>query len=133
MVQEGLHVRELPSPEVEVPGPCGALEIQGLLVKNWWLSWYAGAQSFILYWPWWVSGTCEDHSNRRLIGRRAICAAVRAESAAAAKAIIGRAHDPVPDAIDWRFCNEKPDDWIPFNPRFPKADWMRWPVSGDPA
>lgn len=93
-------------------------------MKSYWLSWYCPLElrgMFELHWPWWVSGV--------RLGDEAetVCAAVRAESEKAAKRIIIDAHDePRPDDLEWRFIEERPADWSPFNDRFQKADWMKW-------
>jgi hypothetical protein len=55
-----------------------------------------------------------------------VCAAVKAESADIAKAIIFASYDNPPWRLEWRFVEERPDDWSPFNTRFPRGDWMRW-------
>jgi len=34
--------------------------------------------------------------------------------------------DLMPEDVEWRFVEERPDDWSPFSDRFPQADWMEW-------
>lgn len=89
-------------------------------IKNYWISWWQDQQPFEFA-PWWVSGwRCGEAEDQP-----SICAAVQAESENAAKAAIIAAHDsPQPDDLDWRFIEERPDDWTPYNSRFEKADWM---------
>lgn len=92
--------------------------------KNWWLSWYNihSCDAFELHSPWWVSGV------RMADDADTIVAAIRAPSETAAKAKIIAAYDRPPVAsLEWRFCNERPDDWSPFSDRFQRSDWMRWP------
>ncbi len=97
-------------------------------MKNFWLSWYATklTGSYTLHWPWWYSG-----ARLYLNGEQdpTICAAVQAESESSAKEIVLAAHDKRPEAIEWRFCEERPADWTPFCDRFERAEWMHWPAS----
>lgn len=89
-------------------------------MKNFWVSWYGSKIPFTLDSPWWVSGyRMSDDSPT-------ICAAVRASSERAAKAVVIAAHSTPPDDLEWRFVNGRDTDWTPFNDRFPKASWMRW-------
>lgn len=89
---------------------------------NWWLSWYHGKQygEFELNSPWWMSGT---RMNDEAI---TLCAAIKAKTEDNAKQIIFDAYDVCPDSIEFRFIEQRADDWSPFCDRFPKADWMRW-------
>lgn len=99
-------------------------------MKNFWLSWYGTAGPFTLEWPWWISG-------HRIVADRlafdewceepTICAAIQAADETSAKAIVLASHDALPADLEWRFCEEQPEGWEPFNSRFPKADWMQWP------
>lgn len=89
------------------------------------MSWYATKENgpFTLNTPWWISGErCSD-------GAATVCAAVMAESAADAQSTIVKAHDSILEGIEWRFVNDKPEDWDPFCDRFPRAKWMTWPKS----
>ena len=89
-----------------------------------WVSWWQdGEVSFELHSPWWRSGMRAD-------GVSSICAAVMAADIPSAKAIIEKAHDK-PVSIAWRFVEIMPDDWTPFNDRFRRADWMKWPALSD--
>lgn len=92
-------------------------------MKRFWISWYEpDGSGFELHAPWWISGfRCNDDANT-------ICAAVIARDEDAAKGVICDAHDDPDGHIEWRFCTEKGDDWEPFCERFPRADWMQWPV-----
>ena len=91
--------------------------------KNWWLSWISLRLGFTLHWPWWVTG----YQGERPI----FVAAVQAEDEDAAKNLIYAAYDTKVSRLYWRFCNEMPDDWEPFNERFPRADWMHWGLTGN--
>lgn len=100
-------------------------------MKRFWISWYHTPVmgQFELHSPWWVSGA--RHVADRLAfdevrEEPTICAAVQADHEEAAKAIVQASYDVPPHEIEWRFCEERPDDWSPFSGRFPKADWMKW-------
>ena len=96
-------------------------------MKNFWVSWNQRKEysEFTLDTPWWVSGWSIDDSYST------ICAAVRAESEDRAKELVLSAFDqrPIEDRFEWRFVEERPEDWQPFGDRFPRADWMKWPVT----
>lgn len=97
-------------------------------MKRFWLSWYSTRMGdFELHWPWWVSGIrCSDDAET-------VCAAVIAEDEDAAWQVIIDSHDePKPKELEKRFCNERDDDWLPFCDRFPRDDWMQWPVHPQP-
>jgi len=98
-------------------------------LKNFWLSWYAKTGAYELHWPWWTSGYRYVHRDGEECEEPTIVAAVRAESEEAAKEIVIASHDTPPTALEWRFCEERPDDWTPYeSDRFPKAKWMpQWP------
>tara|TARA_Y100001951_G_C11054203_1_gene137287 strand:- start:75 stop:353 length:279 start_codon:yes stop_codon:yes gene_type:complete len=86
--------------------------------QKFWLSWYAHPEiAFTLNSPWWVSGYRDDQP--------AICAAIKADDETGAMNFINEAHD-TPCDIEWRFVEEQPEDWQPFNGRFPRASWMEW-------
>ena len=92
--------------------------------RNWWVSWYNSGRrdAFELHSPWWVSGTRLDDDADTIV------AAVRAPTEKDAKAKIITAYDrPAVSSLEWRFCKPQADDWQPFNDRFPRSDWMRWP------
>ncbi len=94
-------------------------------MKSFWVSWYEPPdllEAFELHWPWWISGS------RMSDDAITICAAVKAESEEKAKELILDAHDNPIAALEFRFCEEKPENWEgPFGERFPRADWMDWP------
>lgn len=96
------------------------------MTKKFWVSWYGQYGAYTLHWPWWISGyrIAYRRIDDEVIHVPTICAAILAPSEEAAKEIIFAAHDVRPQAIEWRFCAEQPDDWTPFNERFPKANWM---------
>jgi hypothetical protein len=89
-------------------------------MKNYWVSWYADEDvAFTLNTPWWCTGwRCAD-------GAATVCAAVKAMNEYDAKDVIVAAHDDLV-SLEWRFVNERPDEWSPFCDRFPRADWMVW-------
>lgn len=88
-----------------------------------WISWYATkSRTFALDWPHWTSGQrCGDDA-------LTICAAVIAEDADAAMEIVYAAHDKRPRGLEWRFVNERPDDWSPFCDRFLEYPQTCWPA-----
>jgi len=88
---------------------------------SYWVSWFhLDAVSFEYDGPWWVTGV--DSQERSLI-----CAAVRAESEDAARRLVLATYmEPLEKALEWRFVHAKSDDWNPFSPRFPPAEWMKW-------
>ena len=90
-----------------------------------WLSWkhYRDMGPITLHWPWWISGSgCGPRGEYTTI-----CAAIQAESWAAALQIVRLSFDKVPNVLPLRFITEKDAGWSPFNERFPRADWMQWP------
>lgn len=91
-------------------------------MKRFWISWCntPAMGAFELSSPWWISGESGD-------GTILVCAAVIAEDELSAKASIVTAYDAPPVSVDWRFCNERADNWSPFCERFSRADWMVWP------
>jgi len=98
-------------------------------MKNYWLSWISGRScpygAFELHAPWWVSGYW-DYDGQD--GIPIIVAAIRAESEADAWVQVAKSFDDFEHTvINARFIKEQPDDWEPFNERFPRAGWMQWP------
>jgi len=91
------------------------------LMKNFWISWYSDIplDQFEMHRPWWISGYDADD-------RPIVCAAVPAPDEQAARLFVRRSYDNPPDDLDWRFVEERPDDWSPFNSRFEEAKWMIW-------
>lgn len=91
--------------------------------RRWWVSWYSPADlygKFELHSPWWVSGSDADE-------RDVICAAILAHSEGDAVQTVKECYDDCPPPIEFRFVEERPADWSPFNSRFQKANWMKWP------
>lgn len=88
-------------------------------MTKYWVSWYGTGVGFELNSPWWVSG------ERLSDDAPTICAAVVAEDEDGARAVVETAHDE-PVTPEWRFVEERPDNWTPFNNRFRRADWMVW-------
>lgn len=108
-------------------------------MKSYWLSWYSRDYGkFELRWPWWVSGYAYE-STKDGTGEEieipTICAAVRADSEEAAKAVVVASHDDPNARIDWRFVSEQGADYTPYNDRFQRNDkWMpEWPAGQPPA
>ena len=92
-------------------------------MTNFWIGWYGDHGPFELHWPWWISG----HEVRGETETPTFCAAVRAKDEEGAKRLVVEALDE-PAEFRWRFVEPQPDDWSPYNGRFPKADWMpEWP------
>lgn len=91
-------------------------------MNRFWISWWAARAdgSFELHSPWWFSGY-------RTESESSVCAAVIADSEEAAKEVILAAYDTRPSGLEFRFVEQKPDDWSPFNTRFRQRDWMQWP------
>ncbi len=85
---------------------------------SWWHSWDYG--EFEIHTPWWFAGFRE--------GEESVCAAVIAESEEAAKRFVCAAYDRKDITPEFRFCEERVDDWSPFSGRFKQADWMKWPT-----
>ncbi len=89
-------------------------------MKRYWISWYGCTTiHFELDLPWWINGY-------RFEGQPMICAAVLAENEFQAKNKIKTAHDKKVE-LEWKFCEEKEDDWSPFSEQFPQKGWMTWP------
>ena len=86
-------------------------------MKRFWISWRQPTEDYrpltdpphpqVL--GWWCSG----HTT--------LCAAVEANSEVEARMYVRIAW---PEASEWRFCEEKPADFVPGD-RFPLSDWMR--------
>lgn len=99
-------------------------------MKSYWISWYHKPElgGFELTAPWWRSGA-RLVASRFAFDEPTICAAVRADHPEGARDRILTAYDVRPDDLEWRFVEERPDDWSPFSDRFPKAAWMEWPAN----
>lgn len=93
------------------------------MAKRFWVSWTGRNGVFELHSPWWISGYPGDGDSEDAI----FCAAVVAEDEDGARQVIYDAHDRPNTSLDWRFVEERPDDWTPFNSRFRPAAWMQWP------
>lgn len=99
-------------------------------MTNYWVSWWhlesfnTDDMGFEIHSPWWISG------QRGSDGATSICAAIKAESEESAKAKIIYSYD-ITRILEFRFCEERPDDWTPFSDRFPKRDWMQWNATID--
>jgi len=96
-------------------------------VIGWWISWYHHPDDgpFELHTPWWVSGfTIEEPQ------RETIVAAVMAEDEEDAWKVVRASYDTSPTRLEQRFCDALGDrePWSAEGGRFPRADWMQWPV-----
>lgn len=92
-----------------------------------WLSWTARPKDgpFTIHSPWWISGQIDS--------RDTICAAIKADSVEEAKKKVLVCFDNPPGDLDWRFAQERPDNWSPWDvkspgdtPRFARRPWMKW-------
>jgi hypothetical protein len=94
--------------------------------KLYWVRFYEPKQTlneFEYHGPWWVSGITDGVQGECAI----ICAAVAAPNEDVARAVIRNAFDSKRDPAEWSFVEERPEGWVPFGQRFPKARWMQWP------
>lgn len=99
-------------------------------MARFWISWWSHPTvGFELHSPWWVTGYSSQGFGAEE-AQRSLCAAVLAENAEAAKAAVVAAHD-APVDLEWRFVEHRPDSWSPFNDRFPRKSWMRWPAEAE--
>lgn len=93
-------------------------------MKSFWLSFWAAYSlgEFEIHSPWWISGERFGDAG----DESAVCVACRAEDEEAAMEFIYQSFDNRPAEIEFRFVEERPDDWSPFGDRFRKRDWMQW-------
>ena len=98
-------------------------------MKRFWISWEHKDEfgGYTLNAPRWRTGYRLGDGLRA--EAETICAAVVADDEESAVGMIYAAYDDEPEEIAIRFVEEKPNDWSPFNDRFPLADWMKpyWP------
>lgn len=99
-------------------------------MKRFWVSWYdTCGGKYELHSPWWRSGFRMGGADGET-EEPTVCAAIEATDEDAAKAAVIAAHDePRPDDLEWRFVEERPDDWSPYCDRFRAAPWMKWATS----
>lgn len=92
-------------------------------MRIYWLSWQHREKlgSYELHWPWWVSG----HGD----GYNCLCAAIVARDEDAVREVVYDCYDARPDHIEFRFIEERPDDFVPYSDRFRWQSWM--PVFDD--
>lgn len=97
-------------------------------MKRWWVSWWHDPEAFggfELHSPWWVSGGTDTADT--------ICAALLADNEAHAMQLVYEAYDKTPSWIEFRFVEERPDDWTPWKRnddqvlRWKRESWMQWP------
>jgi len=104
-------------------------------VNAWWISWYHHPDDgeFELHTPWWVSGYTLELGAQRSV----IVASVPARSEEAAWAAVEASYDTAPARLERRFCDPLEDreqqpnvhrPWSSDGGRFPRADWMQWPL-----
>lgn len=94
-------------------------------MARFWVSWWDPNGDFELFWPWWATGQRETDDDDEEVS---ICAALEASSEEEVEEFIRAAYDAPKDlTLEFRFIEERDDDWSPFSSRFPKAQWMRWP------
>lgn len=92
------------------------------MTKRFWMRWHSlyDPSSFEYHGPWWISGYTPDDLP-------IFCAAVCAEDSDAAREVIRQSYD-YPHDIEFSFVEERPAAWEPFSGRFPRANWMTWPM-----
>lgn len=100
-------------------------------MMRWWMSFYfAGDDHRPLTYPpnkailgWWCSGYGPSDE-------AALCILVSANSEDEAKAAIAKDWPEAATVSEWRFCEPRPDGWVP-NDRFPPSTWMAERMAGD--
>jgi hypothetical protein len=87
-------------------------------MRIYWLSWQSSYDfsDFELHWPWWVSGVGDGH--------KCICSAIFAKDEDAVRQVVYDCYDARPDHIEFRFIEERPDDFSPYCDRFAWNEWM---------
>lgn len=96
-------------------------------MRPFWISWQS-SENFELHHPWWVSGYAANKTTGHY-DVMIVCAAVLAENKEGAKKAVLDAFGSPPKDIEWRFVIEQNQGWSPFCDRFPRADWMKWPLT----
>lgn len=89
-------------------------------LKRFWISWYQPTEDYRPIYPkgdkeplghlYWCTGERAD-------GASTMCAVVDAKDESEAKLTIKKYW---PEANEWRFCEERPYNWLPGSDRFPK-------------
>lgn len=90
--------------------------------RRWWISWYEPLGEHGDYrpltWPlppevpaFWCSGYAGAHPDLQAT----LCAVVDAKTESMARAAVRKLWKPA----EWRFCEERPDGWMPPADRFP--------------
>lgn len=91
------------------------------MARFWCSFWSDDPSKWEYHGPWWISG----YRDLAEAEQSSICCAVVAEDEEHAKRIIEAAHDKGHAPAEWRFVN--PLEGAPFNGRFKRAKWMKWP------
>lgn len=92
-------------------------------LNEYWCRWTStmSVESFEYHGPWWISGYSS-------YGNPTICAAICAESEEEALKAFCSSYDKAPlGLLDFSCDPLKMSD--PFTSRFPKRDWMIWPIT----
>lgn len=90
-----------------------------------WISWYGRNGTFEYEGPWWITGQTMDDPPQDIF-----CAAVKGYDEDDAWSTIFNAHDEgavEKHGIQMRFVSRRNKNWSPFQERYPKAEWMKWP------
>lgn len=97
--------------------------------RRWWVSFFIPEKrlgEMEIHAPWWISGERDTDKGTEV----SVCVAVLADDEDHVKdCIIGCFDNPMDP--EWRFIEERENNWSPFSGRFPRGDWMQWPT--DPA
>lgn len=93
--------------------------------KRYWISWLGSEfpKAIIPSWPWWIDGWTYGASGEQtpiIVGAVVGTSVEQVKQRVTDARIGGRVKE-------WRFVEEKPADWTPFNQRYPQQPWMRWP------
>lgn len=89
---------------------------------DYWCRWKSDLPltTFEYHGPWWISGETSTGP--------IICAAVCAETEEQAEELFRKSYDSVPDFLP-NFSCDLMSMSDPFTSRFPKRDWMIWPIT----
>ena len=92
-------------------------------MKKFWISWESprDAGGFELNYPWWITSVAFNPEGNETT---TICAALTGDDEENVKEKIMDSYDERPLTLDFRFCSERPADWIPYCDRFRREKWM---------